>query len=308
MKCRQGRDPEQADIVSGRNYRVEAGEEIAGLGSVGDVHALDDEWNVGLGKFLDDFIPLIVRAVEDAEVRPLALRLPLHVADATDDVRTFGILRSKDGREDRRTRERNSRAQGLLFARRLQGCAAIGECSVGLLGKNRGIFVDQCEGRTKDGRRGTAILLQYNQLGPGKVPVEQLECLAGGAAKTVNRLVGIAHGEQISIRAGEARKNLNLGEVRVLKLVGQDEAGMGRASPKRPSSLCSKAWARVIMWLNVPRLSSCSQRSMVETRERSRGSGRGLRPRRADSWTSRRGGSELLCARDVPRIARIAQV
>ena len=68
---------------------------------------------------------------------------------------------------------------------------------------------------------------------------------------------------KISIRVRRARKNLNLGEVRVLKFVGQDEAGMGAASAKTAASLCSKAWARVIMWLNVPRLSSSSQRSMV---------------------------------------------
>ena len=92
MKARQGGDAKQADVVASGNDRVEAGEQIAGFGRVGDVHALDDERNVGLGKFLDDFIPLIVRAVEDAEVRPFALRLLLHVADVADQIGAFGVF------------------------------------------------------------------------------------------------------------------------------------------------------------------------------------------------------------------------
>ena len=37
--------------------------------------------NSGLGQFLDDVVALVVGAVEDAEVGPLALRFFLRVAD-----------------------------------------------------------------------------------------------------------------------------------------------------------------------------------------------------------------------------------
>src|SRR5437588_460525 len=42
----------------------------------------------------------------------------------------------------------------------------------------------------------------------------------------VNRLVGIPDSENVSILSGECSKDLDLGEVRILKLIHQDEAGL----------------------------------------------------------------------------------
>jgi len=41
----------------------------------------------------------------------------------------------------------------------------------------------------------------------------------------VNRLVGVAHRKNVAVRSRETRKNLNLGEVRVLKFIGENEPG-----------------------------------------------------------------------------------
>src|SRR5437870_2539261 len=50
---------------------------------------------------------------------------------------------------------------------------------------------------------------------------------AGGATKTVNGLIRIAYGENVSLVARELPKNLDLREVGVLEFVNQDEAGPG---------------------------------------------------------------------------------
>ena len=64
----------------------------------------------------------------------------------------------------------------------------------------------------------------------GKCLLEKFEGRARGSAKTVDSLVGIADRKDIPIGACEAGKNSDLGEVGVLKFVGQDEAGAGAGS------------------------------------------------------------------------------
>ena len=54
--------------------------------------------------------------------------------------------------------------------------------------------------------------------------MKMLEGLAGSATEAVDGLVGVADGEEISLRTGEARKNFDLSEVGVLKFVGENEA------------------------------------------------------------------------------------
>ena len=61
--------------------------------------------------------------------------------------------------------------------------------------------------------------------------MKQFEGSARRSAKPVNGLIRVADRENIPFRAGEASENLNLREVGVLKLVGQNKAGA-------PSGLC----------------------------------------------------------------------
>ena len=63
------------------------------------------------------------------------------------------------------------------------------------------------------------------RLAVGKVLLKELKGGARCTAKAINGLVRISDREDVSILPGEASKNLNLGEVRVLKFVGEDEAG-----------------------------------------------------------------------------------
>ena len=65
LKTGQSRDPEQADIIAGGHHSAKAGKKVASLGRVGDIHALDDERNVGLGEFLHNVVALVMRAIED---------------------------------------------------------------------------------------------------------------------------------------------------------------------------------------------------------------------------------------------------
>ena len=54
--------------------------------------------------------------------------------------------------------------------------------------------------------------------------MKEFEGLARGAPKPVDRLIGIAHREQIPFVTGKTGEDLDLGEVGILKFIGQDEA------------------------------------------------------------------------------------
>ncbi len=89
------------------------------------------------------------------------------------------------------------------------------------------VLVDQGERAAENRGCGAAILFEDDQPCTGEVVTKQFEGCARSAAKTVNRLVGIAHGEDVSFRAGEASQNLDLGEVGVLEFIRQNEARPG---------------------------------------------------------------------------------
>ena len=55
----QRRNPEQADVIAGRHDSVQTGKQVAGFGSIGDVHALDDKRNSGFGQFVDNVVALV---------------------------------------------------------------------------------------------------------------------------------------------------------------------------------------------------------------------------------------------------------
>src|SRR5260370_1299932 len=96
--------------------------------------------------------------------------------------------------------------------------------AIRICGKYGRVLVDQIEGGTQDWSCGTPVLAQHNQFGSRKLAVKQLKCGTGSSSKVVNRLVGIADGEDISFPASECGEDLDLGKIRVLKLIHQDEA------------------------------------------------------------------------------------
>ena len=62
---------------------------------------------------------------------------------------------------------------------------------------------------------------------PGSEGLQKLvERSAGGATETIDRLIGIADREYVGLFAGQQPGKLNLGDVRVLELVDQNEASM----------------------------------------------------------------------------------
>ena len=70
-----GRRSEQAGAVGIRDYRTQAGEEVARLGRIHYVHVFDGEWNVLPRQFGGQLVAIHVRAVEDGAVAPFAARL-----------------------------------------------------------------------------------------------------------------------------------------------------------------------------------------------------------------------------------------
>ena len=88
------------------------------------------------------------------------------------------------------------------------------------------ILVDQGKGAAQDRRSRAPILFEHHPLGVGKMAVKQFECRTRCSAKTVDGLIGIADGKDVSFRASQAGENLDLGEVGVLKFVGENETGL----------------------------------------------------------------------------------
>ena len=73
---------------------------------------------------------------------------------------------------------------------------------------------------------------------------EKCESRAGGPAKTVNGLVGIADGEDVPLLAGQVLKDLDLGKVGVLKFVHQNEAGVVAFARQQPRVVCQAGRGR----------------------------------------------------------------
>ena len=121
-------------------------------------------------------------------------------------------------------------AGGFLFASGLERRAPIGQHSVSIAHgfANTGGFLSiKANALRRIGVVERRFFSSTTSLEAGEVVTKQFEGCARGSAKTVNGLVGIAHGEDVSFRAGEASEDLDLGEVGVLEFVGQDEAGPG---------------------------------------------------------------------------------
>ncbi len=65
---------------------------------------------------------------------------------------------------------------------------------------------------------------------------EQRERLARSPAELIDRLIRIAHGKDVRFWSGEYGENFDLGKVRVLKFIDQNEAGAARSSSSNAGS------------------------------------------------------------------------
>src|SRR5450631_1347204 len=82
-------------------------------------------------------------------------------------------------------------------------------------------------GALEEGGGGAAILRQPPQLRFRKMFLEKLKSPTGSSTKPVNALIGITHCEHISRAPGKLLQHFDLGKVRVLKFIDQNELGPG---------------------------------------------------------------------------------
>ena len=115
----------------------------------------------------------------------------------------------------------------LFFPGGLQRSTAVGNRSGLVRAEHLRILVDHRKGATQDGSGGAAILTQHHQVCVRETAIEELKGGAGGPAEAVDRLVRIADGKNVSLLAGEGGEQLNLGIVRILEFIHQDEPGAG---------------------------------------------------------------------------------
>src|SRR5881394_4500543 len=70
---------------------------------------------------------------------------------------------------------------------------------------------------------GAAVFGQRYEFRIRKMLLEKFECAARRTAKAVDALIGIADREHVPLGSSQFFEDLDLGKVRILKLVNQDE-------------------------------------------------------------------------------------
>ena len=95
------------------------------------------------------------------------------------------------------------------------------------LAEPAGIVLDEGIGRFQDGAGGAVVLLQLVQRRLRIVAAELVQILHARAAPPVDRLVVVAHREQLSLRAREQRQPPILDGIGVLEFVDQNMAEAG---------------------------------------------------------------------------------
>ena len=58
--------------IVGRHRGGQAGHRVADLGCIENVQTFDGEWNAPLGKFLNQFVAMVVLAIEHGKIAPAA--------------------------------------------------------------------------------------------------------------------------------------------------------------------------------------------------------------------------------------------
>jgi hypothetical protein len=143
---------------------------------------------------------LRVRAVQNRHIAPCAAAA-LPVADALhDEVRLVALVEGG--------------VEVNLFALRA--------ARPKILAEPARIVRDERVGRFEDRAGGAVVLLQAIQIGLRKVTAEMLQVLNLCAAPAINRLIVIADGERITLRAHQELHPAVLDRIRVLELIDQD--------------------------------------------------------------------------------------
>ncbi len=104
-------------LVVGSDDRSQAGQQIAGLGSIHDIHVLNRKRDALQSQFCREFVAVGVLTVENGEILPLAAQLAMALADGSNQFGGLDIVRSKHHSLNRKIRESFAQAEGFLFAR-----------------------------------------------------------------------------------------------------------------------------------------------------------------------------------------------
>ncbi len=208
------------------HYRRDAGKQVAHFGRIAHVHVLDGERDFPFGQLPHDVIPVNMRAVEDTEVFPPAMRTAFCLLDDADHIRRLRVLAGKGNRFHGEGGQRSSFFLRVVFTRRLQRNPPVGKCAF-TRPKYRRVLVDDGKSTLQNGGGRAPVLAQHDQPGLKKMTAEQMKSRAGCATKTVDGLIRIANAEDVRFGPRERRQNLDLREVGILKFVDENEAGAG---------------------------------------------------------------------------------
>ena len=257
-ELRQSRDAEQSDRVGGVND-AEYRHGIAHFRSVEEIGTFDLHRNSAAAKLVRHVPAMLVVTVQHSEVAVLRRRPPLTGGfDGVSDEARLLVLVVHDGMH------RRGLGQVLLALQPRAGERLTRPASIRqLLAADLGIALDRLVRAAQDGRRGAPVVRHSHALHALRAegPQELIEGPAGCAAKTIDGLVGIADGEDVSFISCEKPGELDLGDVRVLELVNQNEArALLRTLQHATAGGSSISTARVMMCPNVPR-PSCFSRS-----------------------------------------------
>ena len=121
-------------MIVGRHSGGQAGHCVADFGCIENVQTFDGEWNAPLGKFLNQFVAMVVLAIEHGKIAPaaalvfivvlvLVLALPL---DAARKVGGLDFFISPGNNFDPRRRRGLPFPLRLLVAQRFQGRTLVG--------------------------------------------------------------------------------------------------------------------------------------------------------------------------------------
>ena len=119
---------------------------------------------------MNNFVALIVRTVEDAEVGPLAPGFLLRITNEGDQIGALGILGGEHDYRYRRAGKLNTGFYSVLFTGGLQRRTVVG--TVRVLREHGRVSIDQGKSAAEDRSGGTAVLLENNTLGVRKMAVE----------------------------------------------------------------------------------------------------------------------------------------
>ncbi len=175
---------------------------------------------------------MVVLAIEHGKIAPAAaLVFFFLVALFLDSARKVGGLDffiSPGNNFDQRRRRGLPFPLRLLVSHRFKGRSLVGNRNPVLrerLSEHRRVLIHNAKSATEDRRERAPVLSEHNDSCGGKVLHKQRERFARSAAELVDPLIRIAHGKNVRRRTGEQRQDLDLGKIRVLEFIHQQEAG-----------------------------------------------------------------------------------